>query len=430
MALTQRPFDIAVAGCGPAGLAAGLLLSRAGHRVTLFDRMDEPAPVGSGLMLQPTGLAVLAALGLGARIAGLGRRIDRLYGRAVPSGRIVLDVRYGALAKRRFGIAVHRAALFAALFDAVTESGIAIETGCDLAESDAGADGRVRLVTASGRRLGPFDLIVDAAGVKSPLAPKHGRTLDYGALWASLDWPAGGAFDPHTLEQRYRRASVMVGVLPMGRIPGDPAEKTAFFWSLKSNGHDACRDRGLGPWKDEVAALWPETAPLLDQIGHPDQMTMARYSHHTLARPWSPGIAHIGDSAHSASPQLGQGANMALLDALALATALNRTGDVARALPLYAGLRRRHTRLYQAMSFAFTPFYQSDSHVLPVLRDRLVGPLTKIPPAPRILAALVAGLIGDPLRPLALAEADLDPPPVIDASRHPASPSTGATTAE
>lgn len=424
MAPDRQTFDIAVAGCGPAGLAAGLLLARAGHRVVLFDRMDKPAPIGSGLMLQPTGLAVLAALGLGDRIIGLGQRIDRLFGRAAPSGRIVLDVRYGALAGGRFGLAVHRAALFAALFDAVAEAGIPIETRCELTEFESVAGGQIRLVDTSGRRPGPFDLIVDAMGVNSPLAPRQGRTLDYGALWASLDWPAGGPFDPHTLEQRYRRASTMVGVLPMGRIPGDPATKTAFFWSLKSGGYDAWRRRGLDAWRDEVMALWPETAPLLGQIDHPDRLVMARYTHHTLARPWSPGIAHIGDSAHSASPQLGQGANMALLDALALALALDRTGDIAGALPLYAGLRRRHVRLYQAMSFAFTPFYQSDSHLLPVLRDWLVGPLSKIWPAPQILAATVAGLIGDPLRPLALAEADLDPSRVIDA------PSAGATTAE
>ncbi|TIS71130.1 MAG: FAD-dependent oxidoreductase, partial [Mesorhizobium sp.] len=49
-------LDIAIAGAGPAGLAAALYLKRAGHRVTIFERFDEPKPVGSGLILQPTGL--------------------------------------------------------------------------------------------------------------------------------------------------------------------------------------------------------------------------------------------------------------------------------------------------------------------------------------------------------------------------------------
>jgi salicylate hydroxylase len=47
----MRTLDIAVAGCGTAGLAAALLLHRDGHRVTLFERFAEPAPIGSGLMI-------------------------------------------------------------------------------------------------------------------------------------------------------------------------------------------------------------------------------------------------------------------------------------------------------------------------------------------------------------------------------------------
>ena len=77
--MTQR-LDIAVCGCGPAGLAAALLLHRSGHRVRIFERFATPQPVGSGLLLQPTGLGVLHELGLSQRILELGARIDRLYG--------------------------------------------------------------------------------------------------------------------------------------------------------------------------------------------------------------------------------------------------------------------------------------------------------------------------------------------------------------
>jgi salicylate hydroxylase len=54
------------------------------------------------------------------------------------------------------------------------------------------------------------------------------------------------------------------------------------------------------------------------------------------------------------------------------------------------------------MSLLFTPVYQSDSHLLPWLRDRVVGPLAKLWPATAILAAMVSGLIGRPLKPLGL----------------------------
>lgn len=60
----MHDLDIAIVGCGISGLAAALLLHRQGHRVTLYERLEALRPVGSGLMVQPTGLAVLAKLGL------------------------------------------------------------------------------------------------------------------------------------------------------------------------------------------------------------------------------------------------------------------------------------------------------------------------------------------------------------------------------
>ncbi len=205
-------LHIAVCGAGPAGLSAALALSRLGHRITLFDQFDRPKPLGSGLILQPTGLAVLDALGLGTRIRSLGARIDRLYGRACGSGRVVLDVRYAALGEAR-GLAVHRAALFNVLHDAVRDSGIEVQTASRVMDLDG-----TSLVLHEGRREGPFDLVVDALGSRSPLipyaaGPDHRSALAYGAIWASLPWP-GTPFDPHALEQRYDKASVMIGVLP------------------------------------------------------------------------------------------------------------------------------------------------------------------------------------------------------------------------
>jgi 2-polyprenyl-6-methoxyphenol hydroxylase-like FAD-dependent oxidoreductase len=70
MAGRGASLDIAIVGCGPSGMAAALFLSRAGHRITVFERFDAPRPVGAGLLLQPTGLAVLGRLGLLAKVAG------------------------------------------------------------------------------------------------------------------------------------------------------------------------------------------------------------------------------------------------------------------------------------------------------------------------------------------------------------------------
>ncbi len=394
--------DIAIVGCGTAGLAAALLLVRDGHRVTLYERFDKPQPVGSGLMLQPTGMAVLRALGLDGRILDHGARVDRLLGKA-DGERVVLDVHYRALhGKTAFGVGIHRAALFAVLHDAVTAAAIPIETGRAIVGSPIHGGARRQLAFADGDTSRPFDLVVDAAGSRSPLARPTGRQLPYGALWATLDWPNGSELQETVLEQRYRAASVMIGVLPIGAAPYDPRRKAALFWSIRQDRIAAWRAAGLDAWKHQARAIWPAAASLLDQIHDADQLSEARYAHRTLARPAEPGLIHIGDSWHSASPQLGQGANMALLDAYALALALRETADIPTALIRAVRMRQSHIRLYQMLTAWLTPVYQSDSRAIPWIRDRIVGPLSKIWPITWLQPALVSGLVGWPLAPLRL----------------------------
>lgn len=411
----MRGLEIAIVGAGPAGLAAALMLHRAGCKVTIFERFDAPKPLGSGLILQPTGLSVLHDIGLLDDILALGARIERLHGTDSRCGRTVLDVRYDALKGGRFGLAVHRAALFGVLMAAVEAERIPIETDVEIVDCAQG-----RLTGSGGRHMGRFDLVVDASGARSLLrarcdAPLEPTPLAYGAFWASLDWPDAG-FAPNALTQRYRKAGVMIGVLPIGRIARDGERKAAFFWSLKPDSGETVKAQGLDAWKAQVLSDWPECVAFTDQIEHFDQLTLARYGHHTLMRPIGEQLAIIGDAAHSTSPQLGQGANMALLDARALAHALQTAPDVEAALQTYARARRWHVRVFQAMSRTFTPFYQSDSDVLPFLRDTLVATVARMPPAPQILAALVAGTIIDPFGRLGMSEADW--------LQHPAPPSS------
>lgn len=387
----MRRLDIAIAGCGVAGLACATLLRRLGATVVIFDKLEAPRPLGSGIILQPVGLHVLDDIGAGDAIRALGAPITRLFGRAEPRGTVVLDVCYAARGRHApSGLGVHRGALFQVLCDAALVAGAEIESGRDVVGIRDN-----RLVFADGVSA-RFDLIVDALGMRSPLAGGPPQPLPFGALWASLDWCA--PFDPAALEQRYRRANKMVGVMPIGRLMGETRTQAAFFWSLKHADRAAWRATPIEAWRAEVRALWPETEPLLAQIARHDDLVFATYAHRTLADPVSRDCVHVGDSWHCASPQLGQGANMALLDALALARALETQNNLDAALGEYARMRALHIKLYQLASWMFTPAYQSDSDAFAFLRDWIMSPLSRAPLAPAVLAALVAGEIGAPFK--------------------------------
>ncbi len=384
-------LKIGIVGAGIGGLAAASLLAQRGHSVTLAERFATPRPLGSGLVVQPVGLAVLDAVGAGHAARALGAPIRRMLGHA---GRhTVLDVAYRPQAP---GLAMHRASLFAVLWDAAVASGITIETGAAVTAAPLIGQGR-RIDRAGADPLGPFDLVVDASGTGSALSPLRARPLAFGAVWGQVPWPETANLPHDMLTQRYHRASRMAGILPIGQLPDDATPRAAVFWSLPAAERDLWPDCDITAWKAEVTAFWPDLAPFLATVTRATDMTASRYFHGSLRKPFAQGLAFIGDAAHRASPQLGQGANMALLDAMALATALDSLPP-EDALPRYATLRRWHVRSYQAMSAAFTPMYQSDSRLLPLLRDHLIAPLSQIPPVPRLLTALVSG---DALPPLA-----------------------------
>ena len=86
-------------------------------------------------------------------------------------------------------------------------------------------------------------------------------------------------------------------------------------------------------------------------------------------------VLAIGDCAHGMSPQLGQGANMALIDAHELSAELG--ADVGRdwsaVFARYSRRRRAHLRFYGQASKGLTPMFQSHAVVAPWLRDRFFG---------------------------------------------------------
>lgn len=385
------PLDIAVVGAGVTGLASATVLARDGHCVRLFERFETSRPLGSGLMLQPTGLAALDRLGLRDDIERRGQRIDRLHG-MTDRKTVIFDVAYADLDPSFHAVAVHRAALHGVLWDAFAGCGADLEASVVIAGIEHVSNGRVLVRDERGRAVGPFDLVVDASGANSRLraavTAKRPKPFAYGAVWATV--PDLGAA-PGRLAQRYVAARIMMGYLPIGTIDGSGEPLAALFWSLKPADHAQWRS-GYESWRDEAARLWPELQALVAALPGPDSFTLASYSHFLAPRFHAGPVVLVGDAAHSTSPQLGQGANQGLLDALALADSLAEAGDIASALRDYESRRRAHVRFYQIASGLLTGFFQSDSRSLAWARDRTFHRMRLVPYLRREMIRTLGGL--------------------------------------
>lgn len=380
---------IAIVGCGVGGLAAALFLHRQGHDVACLEAFATPTPVGSGLLIQPVGQAVLRRLGLLDEVAGRAARIDRLRGRS-STGSKVFDVCYRRLGPDAHGLGVQRASLHGALWDACIQAGVPVHVGRDVTGMTETADGAMLSTRTGGSDGGPFDLVIDASGAHSALAHLCGagpaRPFAYGAVWATV---RDDGLWPGVLEQRYRAAHTMIGLLPTGTRPGDPAPRAAFFWSLKPDAH-ADWQAGFEAWRDQGARRWPELAGVFAQFSGPLDFALARYGHRTVARPWHGRLVMMGDAAHQTSPQLGQGANAALLDAAILSDIIAAQG-AQEAGPAYARARRAAVRFHQVASWWLTPFFQSDLLPAALLRDAVFPLINLVPPLHTMMAQVLGG---------------------------------------
>ncbi|MEO0575343.1 MAG: NAD(P)/FAD-dependent oxidoreductase [Pseudomonadota bacterium] len=384
---------IAIVGSGTAGLAVAAFLKQQGHEIALFERFDAPKPIGAGLLLQPTGLACLARLGLDQQAIEFGATINRIYGEAA-NQRVIFDIGYGSLGEHLFGVGIHRGALFSILHQHAQDTGVTITTSCAIADTHL-SDGKRFITNDNGQQFGPFDLVIDASGMRSALR-RHGQvTMDrpypFGAIWGVLDDPEQ-AFGKDLLQQRYDGAHVMIGMLAIGRSTVNDTKRCTFFWSLPPGGYERWLDDGLPAWKAQVIGYWPELAPFMDQIDSADALQHAQYSDIVMSRWNEDRLVFVGDAAHNTSPQLGQGANLALADALVLSQMIERHDDINTALRAYSDARRSPVHFYQRVSRWLTPFFQSHSRMAGVVRDASFGVLCKTPYVKTQMLRTLAGI--------------------------------------
>lgn len=133
---------------------------------------------------------------------------------------------------------------------------------------------------------------------------------------------------------------------------------------------------------------------MLAPIEHEEQMLFASY-HDVVMNRWSTrGIVYLGDAAHATSPQLGQGSNLALWDAMVLADVLaSESHDLAVALDRYSRERVDHLAFYQFATRMLTPFFQGDDPLLGSLRDLTMPLMGKFPITNRIMTLSMLGVV-------------------------------------
>jgi 2-polyprenyl-6-methoxyphenol hydroxylase-like FAD-dependent oxidoreductase len=379
---------IAIVGSGTAGPAAATFLARAGHDVQLFERAPQKLPVGAGFLLQPTGLSVLQELGIKDALLPDIARISKLFCRT-RSGRVLLDLPYAELSEGLFGAGTHRAMLLDLLLDAASRSGTQIVWGTAMERLTRDSSERPLLHDNQGVTHGPYDLVLVCDGANSTLRAQSGvparvSRYPWGALW--FIGTRTTEFDPQVLWQSVGTTRELTGFLPTGT----PEDLLSLFWSIRLDHIDRWRESPLGAWKREILSLAPQAEAFLSQIESHSQIATASY-HDVRMKQWhGDRVVILGDAAHALSPQLGQGVNLALMDASTLAAELAQN-PLREALARYSAKRRAHLRFYQFATRWTTPFFQSDLLPLGWLRDIAFPIVQHIPPLRRQMTATMAG---------------------------------------
>lgn len=397
MALPRQ--HIAIIGAGTAGLAAAHMLAKQGHDITLYESAESLNPVGAGLLLQPSGVAVFQQMGILESARESCAEISGLVGK-LPNGRKVVNSFYQQGAPEWFGLGVHRATLCDLLQQSLAGLSINWRMAHDVISVKQQDQSSLITVSHQGETQNHvYDLALICNGARSQLRPDSWVKLDkaypWGAIWVIV--AECDCLDPSILHQFFDRAEIMLGILPSGKLPSahDPSGQrlSSVFWSLPSanlgGSDDADHTEELAA---QITKRWSAVGEWVAALPADTQWLSAHYRDVVLHRFGQDNIGILGDAAHATSPQLGQGVNMALLDAWSLSQAFRETDNYAQLWQHYHQARRKHVHFYQRMSRLLTPFYQSHSRSLATLRDIAFPAMYHIPWLRKQMALTISGV--------------------------------------
>ncbi len=215
------------------------MLARKGAKLVIYDQMPAPQPVGSGFVLQPTGAAVIEAMGLLAEVQKRGAKISRMHGKLARRTRPFWRYPIGPGMRHRDPTRALFDILLKEATDAVSPSRPLAVSKTSRAEQGPPLcwtrepQRRIWLSTRWVRAL---------RSVMTPKGTGLRRPLGHSAL--DRRW---SVFHPAELEQRYERAARMAGVLPVGTAKDGAPRMATFFWSIRNQDFDI--------WKRAAAKL-------------------------------------------------------------------------------------------------------------------------------------------------------------------------------
>jgi 2-octaprenylphenol hydroxylase len=398
-------FDAVVVGAGPIGLATAILLARqsgfASARVAVVDRRlpDRLERVRE----LPIDLRVFALSRASERIlrccdAWAGIRATRCesyermqvwHADVPPHGGDALVFDAAEIGERDLGVIVENSVLQSALADAAAAAGITLIEG----EVASLTQERSAASLAVGDRRVRARLVIGADGASSrvrELAGLRATRTDYGqtALVAMVETARA---HQHTAWQRFLGDGTLA-FLPLAD------GRSSIVWSVPT-------DRA-----ERLLALAPEALELAlekDFDGALGKVTLAserirfplwRLSaeHYVTAR-----VALVGDAAHVVHPLAGQGANLGLLDAAALADVLTEGRDqredpgAERLLRRYERWRRSENDLMATAIDTFDRFLARGSGKVAELAQRGMPWVNRSGIAKRVFIERALGLAGE-----------------------------------
>lgn len=336
--------NVLVIGGGTAGTATALALHKAGFDVTVFEaHADAAEDIGAFLTLASNGMRALAQIDASDAATALGFPL---------TGMRVLDGSGAEVASRPLGEAedpvlryrcMRRGELNAALQAEVLRRGITIRHGARLVSVQDGPDSVTAHFADGSTATG--DLLIGADGLHSTvrrfIAPGAGPRYAGEQVFYGYTTDASPPEDTEDTERitfsRSSSAAFGHAVSPAGetywfaRVAGEPLPPEEVAAGTPAR------------WRDLLVPLLREDASLAAGIVEATvgDILVTNATEMPPAMPWRSGRSLlIGDAAHAASPATGQGASMALEDAVVLAKALRDAPDTETALSVYETLRR------------------------------------------------------------------------------------------